>query len=114
MDQGKGLASSAPRPVWLACRPAEATLRSRETGFCENTPVKSRSRQLRGNTPVELGFTARSDGLGTINAPGLSEAVPPVTRTATTVSNRDDLHAGGRLPKDDHERKPTQDDAACA
>jgi hypothetical protein len=45
-----------------------------------------------------------------LNAPGLSEALAPVTRTAATMSNRDDLYAGDGLPKNDHERKPTQDD----
>ena len=38
----------------------------------------------------------------------------PVARTAATVSDRDDLHAGSRAPKDDHERKPPQDHAARA
>src|SRR5665213_266995 len=53
-------------------------------------------------------------GLGTLNALGLSEALAPLTRTAANMSNRDDLHAGDRLPKDDYERKPAQDDTVRA
>ncbi len=50
--------------------------------------------------------------LGMIDALVLSEAFPPISRAAPTVSDRDDLHAGGHLPKDDYEREPSQDDAA--
>src|SRR5665213_1208056 len=69
------------------------------------------SRRSGGSPQV---FWEVSPALVPINAPGLSEALAPVTRTAATVSKCDDLHTGGRLPKDDHERKPTQDDTAGA
>src|SRR4051812_48536654 len=41
----------------------------------------------------------------------LSEAVSPIAGSAATVSNRDNLDAVSRRPKDDHERKPPQYDA---